>query len=466
LTGNAPACQIIVKLACRALIWQASDWSDDGVRMTTAESGTPVKDVDALFRKHRLRVMLAITLGYGFIYTCRLGLSIVKKPLIDGGIFSVEELGMIGAALFYGYAFGKFFNGFLSDHFRPRLFFSASIFISALINLMMGWSTLVWVSMALWALNGWFQGMAAPAAIITITNWFSIGERGRRYGIWSASHSIGEGITFYVIAAIVAAYGWQYGFIAPGILCIAVAAWVYAFLQNAPTTIGLPEVHEWSGEEREEKKETTTWQTQKLVFGIRAMWIVAISSGLMYITRYAINSWGVLYLQEIRGYSLLEAGFFLSINTIAGIVGSIAFGYLSDRVFDARRPPANLIFAIVEVIALLFIFYGPANYFVLVIAFAFYGAALSGLVASIGGLFGVDIAPRGATGAAMGFVGAFSYLAAATQENVSAALISQGVTMIDGVRSYDFDVAITFWVGSSVLSMLLAASLWNTKIRD
>ena len=118
----------------------------------------------------------------------------------------------------------------------------------------------------------------------------------------------------------------------------------------------------------------------------------------MYITRYAINSWGVLYLQETRGFTLVEAGFFLAVNTVAGIVGSIAYGYLSDKVFDARRPPANLVFAIVEVLALFVIFYGPANEFVLMFAFALYGAALSGLVASIGGLFGVDIAPRGAAG--------------------------------------------------------------------
>jgi OPA family sugar phosphate sensor protein UhpC-like MFS transporter len=38
--------------------------------------------------------------------------------------------------------------------------------------------------------------------------------------------------------------------------------------------------------------------------------------------------------------------------------------------------------------------------------------------------------------------------------------------MIGGVRTYDFDIAIMFWIGSSVLSMLLAASLWNTKIRN
>jgi OPA family sugar phosphate sensor protein UhpC-like MFS transporter len=423
-------------------------------------------EVDALFRKHRIRVMLAIIFGYGFIYTCRLGLSIVKKPLIDGGIFSVEELGMIGGALFYGYAFGKFFNGFLSDHFRPRIFFSAAIFISAIINLFMGMSTLVWVSIVLWALNGWFQGMAAPSAVISITNWFSIHERGRRYGLWNASHSIGEGMTFYIVAAVVAAAGWRYGFILPGLICIAVSAWVYTFLQDAPSSMGLPTIHEWAGEKSEAAKNKTTWQTQKVVFGIGAIWIVAISSGLMYVTRYAINSWGVLYLQEARGYTLLDAGTFLAINTVAGFFGSIAYGYISDRAFDARRPPANLLFAIIEVLALLAIFYGPTNSYFLAVAFAVYGATLSGLMASLGGLFAVDIAPRGATGAVMGFVGAFSYLAAATQENITATLIGGSMDITSGVRIYDFDLAIMFWIGSSVLSMVLAATLWNAKIRD
>ena len=423
-------------------------------------------NVDALYRRHRLRVMLAITLGYGFIYTCRLGLSIVKKPLIDNGVFTVEELGMIGAALFYGYASGKFINGFLSDYVPPRIFFSASIFLSAILNVFMGTSTFLWISVTLWALNGFVQGMAAPSAVISITNWFSLHERGRCYGIWSASHSIGEGITFYVIAAIVSAVGWRYGFITPGILCIAVAAWVFSFLRNAPETMGLPTVSDWRNEPSQAIEKHETWKTQRVIFGIAAIWIVAFASALMYVTRYAINSWGVLYLQEVRGYSLVDAGWFLAVNTIAGIAGSVAYGFISDKLFDARRPPANLIFAVVEVLALLVIFYGPVNDVVLTLAFALYGAALSGLVASVGGLFAVDIAPRGATGAAMGFVGVFSYLGAAMQENISATLISDNVQLIDGARVYDFDAAIVFWIGTSVVSMLLAASLWNTKIRN
>ncbi len=91
--------------------------------------------------------MLSITLGYGFAYTCRLALSVVKKPLIDLDIFSPEQLGIIGSAIFYGYGFGKLFDGFVADHANLRRFLAAGVFMSALMNLSMGWSTvlIVWV---------------------------------------------------------------------------------------------------------------------------------------------------------------------------------------------------------------------------------------------------------------------------------------------------------------------------------
>ncbi|MBN1542956.1 MFS transporter, partial [candidate division KSB1 bacterium] len=66
--------------------------------------------IDRLFRKKRFFVMVAITLGYGFAYTCRLALSVIKKPVIDSGLFSAEQLGMIGSAFFYTYAFGRLTN--------------------------------------------------------------------------------------------------------------------------------------------------------------------------------------------------------------------------------------------------------------------------------------------------------------------------------------------------------------------
>jgi OPA family sugar phosphate sensor protein UhpC-like MFS transporter len=425
--------------------------------------------VDRLYRRHRLRVLLAITLGYGLAYTCRLALSVVKKPLIDEGIFSPIELGMIGAALFYGYAIGKLVNGFLADHANMKVFFAFGLAMSALANVGMGFSTVVAASAVLWAMNGWFQGFGAPAGIVSLANWFSNSERGRYYGIWSTAHSIGEGLTFVVVAAFVANYGWRYGYWAPGLLCILVAFGVYKLMQDRPRTMGLPDVNDWHNDHWEPVARQSTanlWKTQLSILVLPSIWILALASATNYVVRYAINSWGILYLQEARGYSLIEAGTLLMVNTIAGIVGCIAFGFISDKVFNARRPPANLLFAIVEVIALVLIFFGPQNTVMLFFAFVLYGIGLNGLVTSLGGLFGVDIAPKRAAGAIMGFVGIFSYIGAGIQENVSGWLIQRGITMADGQRVYDFSEVIWFWLGASVVSMLLAATLWRVKLRD
>jgi OPA family sugar phosphate sensor protein UhpC-like MFS transporter len=428
--------------------------------------------IDRLYRRHRIRVMLAITLGYGVAYTCRLGLSVVKKPLIDGGIFTAEQLGLIGSAIFYTYAFGKLFNGFLADHANIRRFLAASVLLSALINISMGSSTLLVFWVVVWGLNGWFQGFGAPAGVVSLSQWFSNRERGRYYGIWSTAHSIGEGLTFVGSAALVAWFGWHGAFVGPGVLCVVLAVAMYAFLQDRPQTLGLPSVADWKNDHglppaAGAGKPKTTWQMQRSILKLPAIWILALASASMYMTRYAINSWGMLFLQETKGYSDLQAGTLLALNPLAGLLGCAAFGFVSDGLFRARRPPVNLICGVLEVVALVMMLFSPPGHPVLLtVAFLLYGVSINGLITSLGGLFAVDIAPKKAAGAVMGFIGVFSYLGAAIQERISGALIGGGTTIVNGVRHYDFHDVTVFWLGTSILSMLLAASLWRTRATD
>ncbi|MBB6093600.1 OPA family sugar phosphate sensor protein UhpC-like MFS transporter [Povalibacter uvarum] len=424
--------------------------------------------IDSLYRRHRLRVMLAITLGYGFIYTCRLALGVVKKPLIDAGIFGPAELGLIGSALFYTYAIGKLTNGFLADHANMKKFLAAGFLLSAICNIGMGFSTLVWVSVLLWGLNGWFQSLGAPGGVVAMTAWFSNRERGRYYGIWSTAHSIGEGLTFLVVGTIVAVLGWHWGFWIPGIAGIATAMMAYALVQDRPRTLGLPTVNDWRQDHyvQSTAQDRGVFATQLSILKIPAIWVLALSSAMIYITRYAINSWGVLYLQEARGYSLPMAGTLLMISTVAGMVGAVAYGFISDKAFNARRPPANLLFAVLEIIGLVLIFFAPPGTPLLILGMVLFGVGLTGLVTALGGLFAVDICPKRVAGAAMGLIGIFSYIGAAVQENVSGHLIERGMTVVDGVRTYDFSVVIWFWLGASFVSMLLAASLWRVRLRD
>jgi OPA family sugar phosphate sensor protein UhpC-like MFS transporter len=425
--------------------------------------------VDALYRKYRLRVLIAITLGYGLVYTCRLALSVVKKPLIDQGIFSPVELGLIGSALFYGYAGGKLVNGFLADHANMKTFFAFGVLLSALINIGMGFTTLLWLCVMLWALNGWFQGFGAPAGMVSLANWFSNRERGRYYGIWSTAHSIGEGLTFVAVAALVAAFGWRFGFWGPGLLCVAVALGLYLMMQDRPRTLGLPGVNDWRNDHWNRTpagSQKSVFRTQLSIIAMPAIWVLALANATNYVVRYAINSWGILYLQEARGFSLVEAGGFLMASTLAGIAGCILFGFISDKCFGARRPPANLLFAAIEIVALLLVFYGPQGKVMLLFAFVLYGIGLNGLVTSLGGLFGADIVPKRAAGAVMGFIGVFAYLGAAIQENISGLLIERSTLIVNGVRTYDFSDAIQFWLSAAVVSMALSALLWRVRLND
>jgi OPA family sugar phosphate sensor protein UhpC-like MFS transporter len=432
--------------------------------------------VDADYRRHRMAIIVAITLGYGISYTCRLAINVVKKPLIDGGIFTPDDLGVIGSALFYSYAAGKLINGFVSDHADARKFFAVGLLFSALCNVAMGFSTAVWVATLVWGINGWFQSYGAPACVVSLASWFSNRERGRYYGIWSTAHSIGEGLTFTGVAVLASLWGWHWGFWGPAVAVLIATVGCYMLMVDRPRTLGLPAVADWKNDHYEPTAAEAAaiaatpprglFATQLSILKIPAVWIVAVSSALVYVTRYALNSWGVLYLQEARGYSLVEAGSLMTISTLAGIAGAVAFGFVSDKWFGARRPPANLIFAIIELIGMFLLFFGPAGTAWTILALLLFGLGMTGLVTSVGGLFAIDICPKRVAGAALGMTGVFSYLGAAIQERVSGRLIDQGMTVVNGVRTYDFGPVIWFWIGASVASMLLAATLWNTKLRD
>jgi OPA family sugar phosphate sensor protein UhpC-like MFS transporter len=323
----------------------------------------------------------------------------------------------------------------------------------------------LWV--VFWFLNGWVQGIGAPSCAIALTNWFSPKERGRFYGIWSTAHSIGEGLTFIGSAALVDYFSWRAGFIGPGILLIIITIVGYRYLQDSPKSLGLPSVGSWKIETDTKlisKNFKEVLNNQLKIIKYPSIWILGLASSTMYVTRYAINSWGILYLQEIRGYSLIEAGSIIGLNTFTGIIGCVAYGFISDKYFDARRPPVTLMFGVVEIVSLFLIFFGPDSTFVLTIAFLIYGFTLSGLLAVLGGLFALDIAPKNISGAAMGFIGLFSYIGAGIQEKISSVLIKTSVLNNTSTLVYDFDDAVLFWVFASVISFLLSLTLWNKKV--
>lgn len=131
-----------------------------------------VNNDHSAFRRIRLVSFLTATLGYGMYYVCRLSMNVVRKPMVEDGLFSETEIGIIGSCLFFTYAIGKLCNGFIADRSNVKRLMSTGLLISALINLVLGFTNSFILFAVLWGINGYFQSMGAASGVVSLSRWF------------------------------------------------------------------------------------------------------------------------------------------------------------------------------------------------------------------------------------------------------------------------------------------------------
>ena len=429
----------------------------------------PPGEVDAAYRRYRTRTFWGVTAAYTLYYVCRMTLGVVKQPLIDGGILSAGQLGIIGSAFYFVYAVGKFTNGFLADHCNIRRFMAVGLGISALVNLVLGILGLLYgplgiASMVmllsfsiLWGLNGWVQSMGSPPGTISLSRWFPLKTRGTMYSIFSSTPQLGKAVSMIVTGFIVAAVGWQWGFLSAAAAGVVGTVIALVFISDTPESRGLPSVQELSGEPLRELDKKPVQDLQKWVFRHPGIWVIAISTAFLYITQHAVSDWGVLFLQKQKAFSLEGATQVIGIAEVFGVAGNLMAGWLSDRVFRGNRVRPVVISGVLAVFSLAgFLFLG-GSYWVNVAFVALFSMAFSVVFCIVAGLMALDFVPRKATGAALGIVGISSYAAAGAQSLVSGFLIEGNVA--DGL--YNFTPVSVFWTAACLVAFVLPVIGWK-----
>ena len=129
-------------------------------------------------------------------------------------------------------------------------------------------------------------------------------------------------------------------------------------------------------------------------------------------TRYLILFWSPLYVNQKLGTGAAESGVLGSLFELAGPLGVLAGGFLSDKVFATRRMPAAII-SLFVVAAVLFVFNGlPATAWSMWLGFLFIGFFLYMPDSLVSATAAIDFGTRQGASTASGMINGFGSIGA------------------------------------------------------
>lgn len=73
----------------------------------------------------------------------------------------------------------------------------------------------------------------APA-IIALSRWYPLSKRGTYYGFFSASHNLGEFLSFLFVGAVVGFFGWQWGFVGSSVAGVLGVLTIVLLMHDTP----------------------------------------------------------------------------------------------------------------------------------------------------------------------------------------------------------------------------------------
>jgi ACS family glucarate transporter-like MFS transporter len=282
-----------------------------------------------------LAMLFAITtINYADRATISIAGPEIKKEL---GLSAVQ-MGFIFSAFAWSYVVAQLPGGWLLDRFGSKITYFFSIFL---------WSTFTLFTGA----AGFFAGGAAVAVLFTLRMLvgaaFPTHERGLAAAVFNSAQYFATVLFAPIMGWLVHTYGWHSVFYVMGALGIVMAfVWlktIYGpkdhpginaeelhYIQEGGALVDLE-----SGSRIKQAAQVNTLACIKELLSNRMLLGVYIGQYCITTLTYFFLTWFPVYLVQERHMTILKAGFVASLPAIAGFLGGIFGGWLSDRLAKA-----------------------------------------------------------------------------------------------------------------------------------
>lgn len=410
-------------------------------------------------------VLWTLWLTYGAFYFCRTNLSAavpgMQSPVSAGGLgLSGDQTGWILASLKIAYGLGQLLNGQLSERFSPRVLLAIGMLCSAGLNVLFGLSEGFYFLVFVWATNGFCQSLGWTPCVRVMANWVPVPRRGHAVGLIGTGYQITQGLTYLIAGQAAEHLGWRGAVYVPAILLALTGLFMLVCLREAPED----QESEVSGQPSAAM--TTSLPSARMSVAATlywtlynpALWLLGLSLGLLNACRYGFTDWGVKHLVDTQRIGVGRATLQFFVIAIGATAGSYLAGWATDRFFSSRRAPVVcLLMVLLGVLSPVYGYVAGQSALGTMAILVVIGFCIFGPQVLLVGTAPADLAHRGTSAAAAGFVNFLGYMGAATGDVVTGhfSSASQG-----GWR-----IVIFIWAGWAFLGAIITGLLWNTTSR-
>jgi ACS family glucarate transporter-like MFS transporter len=287
--------------------------------------------------------MALVTITTILTYLDRLNLSIAGHFIEDEFSLSLKSMGWILSSFLFGYSLTQIPGGYLADRFGPRRVLLVAISSWSVLTAatafaprlpITGWLGVAYSFALIRFLIGIGEAPSSPSYTKVVANWMGQKRRGLGSSFNLFGIGLGGALTPVVITFIMQRWGWRPAFYSCGFLGIAVALTWYFFATDRPEQHPRVNAAEIELIGRGRSYEAAAADKIHIPWGRIVSNRSVIALVLGYFCQgfpiYFFHTWLFIYLIKVRGFSLVQGGFYGAMPYLAIAVMSPLGGLFSD----------------------------------------------------------------------------------------------------------------------------------------
>jgi sugar phosphate permease len=244
----------------------------------------------------------------------------------DIGVSDPARMGLLMTAFVLPYGISAILFSILGDYFGPRRTLSGIAAILAGTMALMGALSSYPLILAGRVLIGLTEGPQFGTAIATVKRWYATREQALGNAIWTIGSPLGSALGFPLVIFLVSHFGWRASFFALAALnALVVLPVIWFFLRDRPPEGNMSPL-------KPAEDQLSFRDAMMIVITDPRFWLLTVFNCGVLIYLWGLNSWLPTYLQQARGFDLLQTGIYSSLPFVLMIGGQFLFSWISDLI--------------------------------------------------------------------------------------------------------------------------------------